>query len=278
MEPRRLRLQAMVTAVALSVVFCVTAAFGSSVTQPPSSVGAATNTALSSAAANAAFVDQSGTPERLAALKGETVFVVPYLTLCGDTCPFTTGNLLQLQELITKDKLKDVQIVALDVDPYRDTLRRVKAYAKLIGANFELWTEQGVTTRPSLPKGANVASGMNGTVGKGDINANLTAVEKFFGWTVRVVPQSSPPPDDWMAPHEKLTYDINHSDGFWVIDPSQDVRFVSGTQPAFTGRLSKVLATFMGYKSNIYQTAVYKKGWTPAEALQSIEWVQGTDK
>jgi len=254
------------------------AAFGTSVAQPPASVGAATTTALSPAAANAKFVDQNGTTETLASLKGKTVFVVPYLTLCGDTCPFTTGNLLQLQDLVKKDNLSNVDVIGLDVDPYRDTLTRVKAYAKLIDANFELWTEQGVTTKPSLPKGATLSSGMNGTVGKGDINANLTAIEKFFGWTVQVVPQSSPPPNDWMAPHEKLTYDINHSDGFWVIDPSQQVRFVSGTQPAFTGTLSKVLATFMGYKSNIYKTPVYKKGWTPAEALQAIEWVDSTDK
>jgi cytochrome oxidase Cu insertion factor (SCO1/SenC/PrrC family) len=259
-----------------ALVFASPEALATAVSQPPASVGAATTTALSPAAANATFVDQSGATETLGALKGKTVFVVPYLTLCGDTCPFTTGNLLQLQDLITKDRLTNVQIVALDVDPYRDTLARVRVYAKLIGANFELWTEQGATTKPSLPKGSELSGGVNGTVGKGDVNANLTAIEKFFGWTVQVVPQSSPPPTDWLAPYEKLTYDINHSDGFWVIDSRQDVRFVSGTQPAFTGTLSKVLATFMGYKSNIYKTAVYKKGWTPAEALHAIEWVQST--
>ena len=95
-------------------------------------------------------------------------------------------------------------------------------------------------------------------VGKGDKNANLTALEKFFGWTVQVVPQSVPAPTDWMAPHDLLSYDINHSDGFWVIDANQTVRFASGDLPAFTGTLSKVLSTFMGYKSNIYNSPVYK--------------------
>jgi cytochrome oxidase Cu insertion factor (SCO1/SenC/PrrC family) len=167
-------------------------------------------------------------------------------------------------------------VVGLDVDPYRDNLKRVKAYAKLIGANFQLWTEVGSTTTPSLPKGAKLSSDMNGTVGKGDVNVNLLAVERFFGWTVQVVPQSSPPPHDWMSPHEILTYDVNHSDGFWIIDAGQRVRFVSGTKPAFTGTLSKVLATFMGYKSNIYKTAVYRGGWTPAEAFEAIKWVSST--
>jgi cytochrome oxidase Cu insertion factor (SCO1/SenC/PrrC family) len=263
----------VVTAVALSVVVLPAAVFAAAPIQPPASVGAATTTAMTSVVVNAKFENQDGTPETLGALKGKTVFVVPYLTLCSDTCPFTTGNLLQLQAFVTKDKLRNVEIVALDVDPYRDTLARVKAYAKLIGADFQLWVERGSTTPPHLPKGATLSSGMNGTVGTGDVNANLLVVEKFFGWTVQVVPQSSPPATDWMAPHEKLTYDINHSDGFWVIDPAQQVRFVSGTKPAFTGSLSKVLATFMGYKSNIYKKAVYKGGWTPSEALQAIEWV-----
>jgi cytochrome oxidase Cu insertion factor (SCO1/SenC/PrrC family) len=272
-----LRVPVLAAVAVASLVVAPPAAWASSVAQPPASVGAATSTALTSAAANAKFVNFTGTPETLGALKGKTVFVVPYLTLCGDTCPFTTGNLLQLQGLVNADKVSNVVVVGLDVDPYRDTLTRIKAYAKLIGANFQLWTEAGSTTTPSLPKGAKVSSGMNGTVGKGDINANLLTIEKFFGWTVQVVPQSSPPPDDWMAPHEKLTYDINHSDGFWVIDANQQVRFLSGTKPAFTGKLAKVLASFMGYKSNIYKKAVYKSGWTPAEALQAIRWVSSTN-
>lgn len=271
-----LRVQAFAVLTVAAVLALPVVVSASSVAQPPASVGAATSTALTSAAASAKFVNQNGTPETLGALKGKTVFVVPYLTLCGDTCPFTTGNMLQLQDLVNANKLTNVVVVGLDVDPYRDTLARIKAYDKLIGANFQLWTEEGSTTKPTLPKGAKLSSGMNGTVGKGDINANLLAVEKFFGWTVQVVPQSSPPPNDWMAPYEKLTYDINHSDGFWVIDPNQQVRFLSGTKPAFTGTLSKVLATFMGYKSNIYKKAVYKGGWTPQEALQAIEWVTST--
>ena len=76
-----------------------------------------------------------------------------------------------------------------------------------------------------------------------------------------------------MAPHMKLTYDINHSDGFWIINGAQQVRFVSGDMPAFTGTLSKTLATFMGYKSNIYKNPVYKGGWTSSQALQALEWV-----
>lgn len=269
--PRSALVTSVVIACALAVTPTVSGASGVP-PQPPASVGVATNTKLTTAAADAHFVNQNGVPESLASLKGKTVFLVPFLTLCGDTCPFTTGNLLQVQERLNQDKTSNVVVVAIDVDPFRDTRARIAAYAKLIGANFQLWTETGPTTTPYIPYKEYAEKS---PVGKGDLNANLTALEKFFGWTVQVVPQDVPPPNDWMAPHDQLSYDINHSDGFWIIDPDQSVRFASGDLPAFTGTLSNVLATFMGYKSNIYKNPVYKNGWTPEQALGALEWVDG---
>ncbi len=238
--------------------------------QPPSKVGVATTTALPAAVRDAKFVNQDGAPETLGALKGKTVFLVPLLTLCGDTCPFTSGNLLQLQAKVNAAKVSNIEIVTIDVDPYRDTVARIKAYSKLIGANFQIWTEVGPTTTPYI---TDKEYASKNPIGKGDTNANLTVVEKFLGWTVQVVPQSVPAPNDWMAPHDLLSYDINHSDGFWIIGANQSVRFASGDLPAFTGTLSKVLSTFMGYKSNIYKNPVYKGGWTPSEAVQALQWV-----
>lgn len=254
----------------LSVLGLTDAASATSFPQPPAKVGVATSSPLPASVKDAKFVNQSGTPETLNALKGKTVFLVPFLTLCGDTCPFTTGNLLQLQAKLNAAKAANVEVVAISVDPYRDTEARISAYAKLIGADFQIWTETGPTTTPYI---TNKEFASKNPIGKGDINANLTALEKFFGWTVQVVPQSVPAPTDWMAPHDLLSYDINHSDGFWVIDANQSVRFASGDLPAFTGTLSKVLSTFMGYKSNIYNSPVYKGGWTPPEALQALQWV-----
>jgi cytochrome oxidase Cu insertion factor (SCO1/SenC/PrrC family) len=175
---------------------------------------------------------------------------------------------------LNAEKADNVELVAIDVDPYRDTPSRIAAYAKLIGANFQLWTEAGYTSTPYLTV---KELETKNPIGKGDRNVNLTAIEKFLGWTVQVVPQEVPPPTDWMAPHDQLTYDINHSDGFWIINRQQDVRFVSGDLPAFTGKLSSVLSNFMGYKSNIYNDPVYKGGWTPAEGLNAIEWVENEE-
>lgn len=243
--------------------------------QPPASVGVATNLALTSAVKDAKFVNQNGVPETIGALEGKTVFLFPYLTLCGDTCPFTTGNALQLRARLNAAGLSHVIVIGIDVDPYRDTPGRIRAYAKLIGANFQMWTEVGSTTTPFLTPQEVVSKN---PVGQGDVNANLTAIERFLGWTVQVVPQDVPPPNDWLAPHDQLSYDINHSDGFWIVDPHQSIRFVSGDLPAFTGKLSRVLATFMGYKSNIYKNPVYKRGWTPPEAVRAVRWVVGQSR
>ncbi len=164
--------------------------------QPPSSVGVATDIALPSAVANARFVDQRGTPETLGALKGMTVFLVPYLTLCGATCPFTTGNLLQLQALLTKDQARNVQGIGIDIDPYRDTRARIAAYSRRIDANFQRWTESGPTSTPRITP-SELASW--NPVGHGELNANLLDVEKFRSWTAQIVPQSSPPETDSRA-------------------------------------------------------------------------------
>jgi cytochrome oxidase Cu insertion factor (SCO1/SenC/PrrC family) len=242
------------------------AAGSSNPTQPAGSVGTAVSIPLTSAVASARFVNQFGRAESLGALKGKTVFVVPFLALCHDTCPFTAGDLLQLQALLNKAGASNVAVVAIDVDPYRDTQKRLAAYSKMIGAGFQFWRETGKTTTPRLNK--------TSPIGTGDTNPNLTVMEKFFGWTVQVVP-STPEPRDWMAPHERLTYDINHSDGFWVINSDQTVRFVSGDKPHFRGTIAKTLSLFMGNKSDVYKD-VNPHGWSPKGALQAISWVAGT--
>ena len=238
--------------------------------QPPSAVGTATTVAIPANVLSAKFVDQNGVGHSLAELKGKTAILVPLLTLCGDTCPFTSANMLRIQQRLTDLHISNIKVIGIDVDPYRDNPARLKAYSTIINSNFQIWTAQGVTTKPTFTK-AQLA--MKDPVGSGDINQNLLTVEKFFGYTVQVVPQGNPPATDWKAPFAPLTYDINHSDGFAIVDAAQNVRFISGTFPAFTGVLSKTLATFMGAKSNIYKSPVYKGGWTPAQALAAISWV-----
>jgi len=247
-----------------------------SVSEPSSAVGVAVNQPLPTNVASAQFKNQYGQPETLGALAGTTVLIVPILTLCGDTCPFTTGNLLQAQRLLQQNGQNNVELVAITVDPYRDTVKRLAAYAKMIGvptnSNIQLWAPVGPTTTPHAP-------GMSKkSKGSGDVNANEAAVANFLGWSAKVVAQMKPVMVDWMT-GKKLTYDINHSDGFWVMNANQVVSFASGNAPGFTGTIAKKLATFMGSKKNIYTTPQpAANGWTAAEAVQAIEWVaQGSN-
>jgi cytochrome oxidase Cu insertion factor (SCO1/SenC/PrrC family) len=269
-------LQNLIAAVVVStfsLLMLPLVANGATVTKPPASVGVATSEPLPAAVANAKFVNELGKSVTLAGLKGKTVMIVPVLTLCGDTCPFTTGNLLQLQELIAKAQSQNIELVGITVDPFRDTAARLDAYGKLIGlnaaSNFQLWTPAGRTSTPMAPMGGSMSQGT------GDQNQNLSAVVKFLGWSIQVVDEMKPAMVDWMT-GKKLTYDISHSDGFWIMDAKQVVRFASGTSPGFTGTIAKKLATFMGAKSNIYKVATPAvKGWTPREALEAISWVVG---
>jgi len=278
--PLRLSLTSAVVAAALVLA---NASFATaSVAQPSHSVGVAVDEALPSSVANAHFLNQYGQAETLASLKGKTVVIVPLLTLCGDTCPFTTGNLLQVQQRLATAHVSNVEIVTISIDPYRDTVARMAAYATIVGdeknSNFQLWTEAGTTTTPHPPTSSTGATGSMGSMGSssgsGNTNSNLTAVAKFLGWSIQVVAAMKPVMVDWMT-GKKLTYDMNHSDGFWVLDANQHVRFASGTAPAFTGTIAKKLATFMGSSTNIYKKATPDAaGWTPAQVVQAVEWVK----
>lgn len=263
----RIRIELLATTIAAIAVMLtsmlVPASATTRPTQPPSTVGVATDVTLTSAAASAAFVDASGKHHTLAELRGKTVFLVPMLTLCTDTCPFTTGNLLQLvAKLRAAHAASKVAVIAVDVDPYRDTTKRVAAYAKLIGATFPIWIPAGRASTPNVAHGT------------GDLTPSLSAIEQFFGWSAQVVAIDDPAPSDWMAPYRPLTYDINHSDGFWVIDANQHVRFESGNLPAYSGTLAKRLSAYMGQSSNIYK-GINPGGWTPSQALGAISFVLG---
>jgi protein SCO1/2 len=257
-----------VGAFALGLSLIAPAASAAKPPAPPTSVGVAVNVPLPDAISKAQFVDQSGAVRTLASFKGQTVFLVPILTLCPDTCPFTTGNLLQLRRTLVSHHDKNIQIVTVSVDPWRDTAKRNAAYAKMIGAKFYIWTETGPTKAPVPP------TTDTGT-GTGDTNDVLTAFETFFGWGANVVKEDTPASVDWMAPHHALRYDVSHSDGFWVINAAQSVRFESGNAPRFKGTLAKALYKFLNADGKYTASHPTAGGWTPSQALAALSYVIG---
>jgi len=66
------------------------------------------------------MTNQHGEKTSLGAFRGKTVVLVPFLTLCADICPFTTGILLQVEKALkAAHATSKAEIVELTVDPHR---------------------------------------------------------------------------------------------------------------------------------------------------------------
>jgi protein SCO1/2 len=192
------------------------------------------------------LTDQHGHVTDLAAWRGRTVMVVPFLTLCTDMCPFDTGNLVQVQRSLDQAGAgSKVVLVEVSVDPGRDTPARLAAYAQLTGASWELVTESPAT---------------------------LGAFEQYFGWYVHTDPEDDPPSIDWWT-HQPLTYDVDHSDGYTLVDSSGVERFETGASPDYSGSLDPTLRHFLSPLGQSRIAHPPQPGWTPTAALASLGWV-----
>ncbi len=171
-----------------------------------------------------------------------------FLTLCQDECPLVTGAFITLQSEVRAAGLgNQVVFMEITVDPERDTPARLRAYSKEFGADWPLLT---------------------GTP------ANLRALWKFFGVSVQIVPEEQPPKLDWYT-GKPLTYDVNHTDGYILINRQGHERFVDANAPNLHGHLKKSLENLLndGGVRNLKDQS--KPNWTITDALSSISWLVG---
>jgi cytochrome oxidase Cu insertion factor (SCO1/SenC/PrrC family) len=215
---------------------------------PPASAGTTETRVIPASITEAPLVDQRGDTVTLASLHGKTVMLVPFLTLCSDICPLTTGNLLQVEQSLSAAHLANkVEIVELSVDPGRDTTARLAAYAHLTQADWALVNES---------------------------HAVLSAFDTFFGFSYQVVPQDNPPAIDWMT-GQPLAYDVNHSDGYVLIGPDGTQRYSTGAAPDFHGSLNPKLHAFLNSEGLDHLAHPLHPGWNPSDALASLGWILG---
>jgi protein SCO1/2 len=73
--------------------------------------------------------DQSGHPLQLSALHGQVVVLTFLYTTCPDVCPLVTGKLHEVTDLLGDSRQK-VAVVAVTVDPERDTTAAVAEYSR----------------------------------------------------------------------------------------------------------------------------------------------------
>jgi protein SCO1/2 len=195
------------------------------------------------------LVDQQGQPVSLAGLRGRIVVLAPFLTLCQDECPLVTAAFIGLQRDLTAAGLADkVAFVEATVDPGRDTVARLAAYDKEFGADWHLWTGSPV---------------------------NLAAFWKDFGIAYQVVPEAQPAHIDWYTA-KPLTYDVDHTDGYLLIDSSGRERFLNASAPNLHGRLNRKLTSLLNPGGIRGLHHPQQTDWTVNQALAAISWLLGT--
>ncbi len=211
---------------------------------PPASLGVVENRAIP----NVQLISSSGAPTSLAAYRGKGIVMAPFLSLCQDECPLITGAFIALQRDVHAAGLgSKVVFMEITVDPGRDTPARLAAYSKEFGADWVLAT---------------------GTP------ANLDTLWKFLGVTVQIVPEELPAKIDWYT-GTPLTYDVDHTDGYFLIDAAGHERFSDSNPPNLNGHLDKKLTNLLndGGVQNLDHQG--NPNWTLSDALSSISWLMG---
>lgn len=177
------------------------------------------------------------------------VVLAPFLSLCQDECPLITAAYTSLQRDVHAAGLSHrVAFVEATVDPGRDTVARLVAYQKEFGASWDLWT---------------------GTP------AQIAAFWRPFGVSYQIVPEEQPPKTDWWT-GQPLTYDVDHTDGYIIIDANGRERFVDAGAPDIPD-LSPKLKSLLDDGGLHDLTHPQPTSWTTADLLASLSWVLGTN-
>jgi cytochrome oxidase Cu insertion factor (SCO1/SenC/PrrC family)/thiol-disulfide isomerase/thioredoxin len=191
------------------------------------------------------LIDANGKPVSLNRWHGKWVVLAPSLTLCHEVCPMTTGALMQLTVQLRRAGLsKQVAVVEATVDPWRDTPARLRAYRRLSGADFPLLT---------------------GT------RAAIHRLWKFFGVYYARVAQGKPPDVDWLTGKPE-TFDVNHTDAVFIIDPAGQERIIDEGMPSVSGQLSRPLRRLLNDQGR-HNLAHPQLAWTAGELVEDLYYL-----
>lgn len=246
------RCAAQLVAAAAFSALIVTACGGQGVPGPSSPyLGTVVDKPVPRSIADLPLITDAGRVTSLAALHGQVVVLADFLTLCQETCPLTTGNLLMMDEAVTAAGLGGrVRFAELTVDPGRDTPARLRAYRTMVGApaNWSL-----LTGRPDV----------------------VERIWHYFGvWYQRVAEGGAPGTDWWTG--KLLSYDVTHKDVLVYLDPSGRERFVVVGSPNARGApVPPSLRHFLSAQGRADLSHPDASTWTAHEALSPIAWLTG---
>ncbi len=219
--------------------------------RPSAYLGTVLDKPVPEAVADLPLTTDAGQATSLAALRGQVVVLADFLTLCQETCPLTTGNLLMMDRAVTAAGLAGrVRLVELTVDPNRDTPLRLRAYRRLAGApaNWSL-----LTGSPAV----------------------IERIWRYFGVWYQKVAEGHPPGTDWLT-GKPLSYDITHQDALLYLDARGRERFlVVGSPDAAGAPIAPALRRFLSAQGHTDLGHPDASTWTAADALGPIAWLTG---
>lgn len=195
------------------------------------------------------LVNAQGKTFTLASLKGKTIVMTDFLTLCNEICPMTSVNMRDIGDAIAASKLSS-SILGLEVtvDPKRDTPARLKSYQALFADTS--WT---------------LATGTS----KG-----ISDLWSWFGAYAQVQKADSGV-IDWMT-GKQIAYDVNHSDVVVIIGPNLHWRWLALGAPAVNNPQRKNLVPTKLYT---YLSAAGKSNLVkPEQPFWSTQSVYGALK
>jgi cytochrome oxidase Cu insertion factor (SCO1/SenC/PrrC family) len=252
MSTRKAGWLARVALISLIVAGCGSATAAAPAAPGPS-VGQALDQQLPSSVRNAALVSSSGRSVSLASLAGKVLVISDVMTLCQETCPLDTANVVAAARAVQKAGLADdVEFLSITVDPARDTQTRLAAYRRLFPDAPSNWLT------------------LTGSV------ATLTALWKFLGVYIEKVPEGRPAATDWLT-GLPLTYDIDHSDEVFALDAAGHERFILEGAPSVDpgAPIPPSLTAFMSAKGRQNVAHPDPLAWTLPQELQVVSWLAG---
>lgn len=222
---------------------------------PAPSIGQTMDAQLPAAVTNMPLIASNGQRLTLASLAGEVVVISDFMTLCQETCPLDTANVVAAARAVHAAGLSDkVAFLSITIDPARDTRARLAAYRRLYGAVPANWFV------------------LTGT------RHDLTVLWKTLGVYIKKVPDTTPAPTDWLT-GKPLSYDLTHSDEVFFLDGTGRERFLLDGAPhvAPGAPIPTALRRFMDAKGEKNLTHPDPIAWTLPQAVQVLSWLIGQD-
>jgi protein SCO1/2 len=199
------------------------------------------------------LVSSTGARFDLAQLAGKVVVISDMMTLCQETCPLDTANVVAAARAVQRAGLAGtVAFLSITIDPERDTVARLAAYRRLYSTAPADW---------QTATGAPVA---------------LPRFWRTLGVYIQQVPDTPPAPRDWLT-GTPLSYDLTHSDEVFFLGRGGHERFLLEGAPhvAAGAPLPPTLRRFMDAQGRRNLAHPDSEAWTLPQELQVISWLAG---